>query len=161
MDDLERRLALTRAEVERFAVEREIVRLYCRRVDACLDAGLGGCALRQPKVATLVLGALRFFEGERYELLGWVLLPNHVHVLVRPFDDHALEDVMHSWKSYTANRANEMLGRSGPFWQREYFDHIVRSDEDLMRFAGYLRKNPGRSGLRDWAWIGGDPRLGF
>ena len=161
VDGLERRLAAARSEVERFAVEREIVRLYCRRMDACPDTCLGGCAIRQPRIATLVAGALKHFEGERYELFGWVLLPNHVHALVRPFDGHELEQVLHSWKSFTGNRANEMLGRSGPFWQREYFDHIVRSDEDLLRFAGYLRKNPGKSGLRDWAWIGGDPRLGF
>ncbi len=161
VDLLERQLALARADDERFALEREMVRLYCRRIDACLDVGLGGCYLRQPATATLVSGALRFFEGERYELLGWVLLPNHVHVLVRPFEGHELEDIMHSWKSYTATKANRLLGRSGPFWQREYFDHIVRSDHDLCRFASYLRKNPEKSGLRDWAWVGGDARIGF
>lgn len=106
-------------------------------------------------------GALKFFEGERYELLGWVLLPNHVHVLVRPYGDHELEDVMHSWKSYTAQKANAILERQGAFWQREYFDHIMRSDEALLKFASDLRKNPGRSGLRNWPWIGGDPRIGF
>lgn len=54
-----------------------------------------------------------------------------------------------------------MLRRSGAFWQREYFDHIVRTDEDLLRFARYLRKNPAQAGLRDWPWVGGNPRIGF
>ncbi len=114
VDLLERQLAMARTEVERFALEREVVRLYCRRMDACLDVGLGACHLRAPRVATLVAGALKHFEGDRYELLGWVLLPNHVHVLVRPHGDRELEDVLHSWKSYTANRANETLDRSIP-----------------------------------------------
>lgn len=82
---LERQLAMARGEVERFGLEREIVRLYCRCIDACLDVGLGACYLCQPRIATLVAGALKFFAGERYELFGWVLMPNHVHVLVRPY----------------------------------------------------------------------------
>ena len=161
VESLERGLAAARTEADRFAVERDIVRLYCRRVDACLDVGLGECHLRKPPVATLVSGAFKHFEGERYELFGWVLLPNHAHVLVRPYDGHELEDVMHSWKSYTATMANRLLGRQGTFWQREYFDHIVRSDDDLVRFARYLQRNPAKSGLRDWPWVGGDSRLGF
>lgn len=80
---------------------------------------------------------------------------------MRPYENYELEDILHSWKSFTATRANAMLERTGPFWQREYFDHIVRSDEDLPKFAKYLQKNPEKSGLREWAWLGGDSRLGF
>jgi len=81
LDGLETQLALARSEALRFSLEREMVRLYCRRMDACLDLGLGPCHLLEPKVATLVAGALQYFSGERYELFGWVLMPNHVHVL--------------------------------------------------------------------------------
>ena len=87
-------------------------------------------------------------------------MPNHVHVLIQTLGEQSLARIVHSWKSYTAHRANEILGRSGTFWQREYFDRIVRDEEDLRRTIEYVIENPVKAGLRDWPWVwsaGGAP----
>jgi len=132
--------------------KRRLLRLYSDKVERLLDAGYGSCWLGQPPIADLVAGALRFFEGERYGLYAWCIMPNHVHALVRPFREIALPDVLHSWKSYTANKANELLGRGGKFWQREYFDHLMRDHDELPSTAEYVYFNPEKAGLRDWEW---------
>jgi hypothetical protein len=65
-----------------------------------------------------------------------------VHVLVTPLGEHELSDILHSWKSFTAKQINRALGRQGTFWQKESFDHIVRSPEALERFRVYFQDNP-------------------
>jgi hypothetical protein len=73
--------------------QEEVFRWYCARVDAYLDEGRGDCFLRQPSIAGLVSGALQFFLGQRYDLPAWVVMPNHVHAVVRPFPGHTLSDI--------------------------------------------------------------------
>ena len=80
-------------------------------------------------------------------------MPNHVHVVVRLLPGNKLADVVHSWKSFTAKRANELLGRSGSFWQREYYDHLIRDEQELERAMRYVSENPVKAGLRDWKWV--------
>jgi len=130
---------------------------YCDKVDAYLDAGHGECFLRQPELAGLVAGAFKFFDGDRYELRAWVVMPNHTHVVVWPHPPWTLSNVLHSWKSYTANQANQRLGRQGKrFWQVESFDHLVRNEEDLARCCAYTVNNPVKAGLcarpEAWPW---------
>jgi REP element-mobilizing transposase RayT len=101
-----------------------------------------------------VEGALKFFDRQRYELFCWCVMPNHVHALVQPIGSHQLSDIEHSWKSYTAHRANELLGRSGEFWQEECYDHLIRDDEDLSHAVDYILANPKAAGLENWRWVG-------
>lgn len=107
----------------------------------------GSCLLRRREVAALVQGAILHFEGERYNLLSWCVMPNHVHVLVTPSVRHPLSDLVHSWKSFTSNAINRLLGRSGTLWEREAFDHLVRSERDLVRLLAYVEQNPVAAGL--------------
>jgi REP element-mobilizing transposase RayT len=137
--------------------QEELFRWYARRVDAHLDAGHGDCFLAQPQIAGLVAGALRHFHEDRHELGAWVIMPNHVHVLVRPRPGWTLSAVLHSWKSYTATQANRLLGRAGrPFWQKESYDHLVRDDQDHARCHRYIEDNPVTARLCDrpeaWRW---------
>jgi REP element-mobilizing transposase RayT len=130
---------------------------YCDKVDAYLDAGHGECHLRRPELAGLVAGAFQFFDGDRYELRAWVVMPNHAHVVVWPCPPWTLSQVLHSWKSYTSNEANKMLARrSQRFWQVESFDHLIRNDEDMARCCAYTVNNPVKAGLcarpEDWRW---------
>jgi REP element-mobilizing transposase RayT len=118
-----------------------------RRKQALLDAGHGSCALRDPRIATLVEHALLFFDGDRYRLLAWVVMPNHVHVLIEAGTTHSLASIVQSWKRQTARRANEILGRQGPFWQSDYYDRYIRDEEHFDSAVAYIHRNPVIAGL--------------
>lgn len=113
-----------------------------------LDAGSGECALRDPENACVVASALRHFDGERYLLDDFVVMPNHLHVLVTPAPGHELSDILKSWKGFAARQINQRTGRSGALWQPESFNHIVRSPEQLERFRRYIEENPVKGRLR-------------
>jgi len=129
------------------------------RWDAELDRGQGTVWLAHPEVASLVAQAMHHFENLRYELHAYCIMPNHVHMVLTPLpmaDEsyYTLASIMHSLKSYTANRANQVLGRSGTFWQDESYDHFVRDARDFERIIRYVIGNPAKAGLvEDWlAW---------
>ena len=124
------------------ADRREYFELFSERFQQWLDQGHGACVLAQPELKQIVEGALRHFDGQRYRLGEFVIMPNHVHALVTPLDEHELSAILHSWKSFTATEINKRLGKSGAFWQKESFDHIVRSPASLEKFAHYTRENP-------------------
>ncbi len=129
-------------------------RQFPERLEAWLDEACGACVLREPETARLAESALRHFDGERYILDAFVIMPNHVHVLLKPLPGFTLEGILHSWKSYTAKTINEHLGRSGRLWEHESFDHLVRSEAHLARFRRYIEENPARAGLRDGFVVG-------
>ena len=125
-----------------------------QRLEAYLDTGNGACYLRDARVAQLVEAALLQFDGARYRLLSWVVMPNHVHVLIETLPDCLLSGMLHSWKSYTAKGANRLLGRSGAFWQPDYFDRVIRDEQHLAHGIEYIHWNPCKAGLArqpgDW-----------
>ena len=112
------------------------------RAEVFMNAGHGACYLRLPQIATNVEGALLHFDRERYRLLAWVIMPNHVHVLAVQLTGFPLANVIHSWKSFTAKEANRALGRTGAFWAREYYDRYIRNREHLARAIDYIHYNP-------------------
>jgi REP element-mobilizing transposase RayT len=120
----------------------EYHQLFSERYEQLLHAGAGSCVLRDPANAEIVRGALSFFVSQRYELDEHVIMPNHVHVLVKPLPGHRLVDILHSWKSFTANRLNRRLGRAGQLWQHESYDHIVRNETAMHAIRLYIRDNP-------------------
>jgi REP element-mobilizing transposase RayT len=133
---------------------KRLEKLFSEEIESKLDAGSGRCYLGRPAVADAVAEALQHFNLSRYRLYAWCVMPNHVHVLFRLLDGHVLADAVHSWKSYSAKKVNRLLGRSGEFWQREYYDHLVRSEEEFYRIVGYILKNPEKAGLLNWRWMG-------
>jgi len=136
--------------------EKKLEILFSEKIESKLDAGVGRCHLANPAVADAVVGTLQHFHAARYHLYAWCVMPNHVHVLFRLLDGYALDGVMHSWKSYSAKKANRLLGRTGKFWQREYYDHMVRSEAAFYRIVNYIFQNPEKVGLRNWRWMGGE-----
>jgi hypothetical protein len=128
------------------AQKREYAARFSGKIHDWLDAGYGKCFLGKPEVQKMMVSTLGYFSGKRYELGEFVIMPNHVHVLVTPINDSRLEQVLRSWKSFSARRINEMCGLSGPVWHRESFDHIVRSEEQLQRIEQYIRDNPKKTG---------------
>jgi REP element-mobilizing transposase RayT len=123
-------------------------------IEACLDKGHGECYLNNPRIAQVVEGALLFFDNQRYHLVAWVIMPNHVHVMAEMFDKYPIAGVVKSWKGFTAREANKILGRSGEFWERDYFDRFVRNEEHYYNAMSYIHMNPVKAGLvekpEDW-----------
>lgn len=131
-------------------------------IEQWMDAGMGCCALKHPEVAELVQDTLLKFDGDRYRLLAWCVMPNHVHVLIRP--NEKLGKIVQSWKSYTGRwvmRNNAKLGLGVPgkrFWMREYWDRYIRTESHLVKVVEYIHENPVSAGLcekaEDWPWSG-------
>ena len=80
-------------------------------------------------------------------------MPNHVHVVIKAYSNYDLETILHSWKSFTSTAANKILERKGVFWQREYYDHLIRNEKDFIRIVEYVLDNPLKAGLKDWQWV--------
>ena len=124
-------------------------------LESYLDRGHGDCWLGQPRIARIAVEALRFFDGERYRLDAFVIMPNHVHVLVEIWQT-PLASVMHSWKRFIAREANKIMGRTGPFWEREYWDTWMRDETQTQKARRYIENNPAKARLvldpADWKW---------
>jgi putative transposase len=118
-----------------------------------LDAGHGSCVLRRHDCAAFVAEALRHFDGERVVQLAWIVMPNHVHTVFVQNAAWPLEKIILSWKGFTARRINALLSRTGGFWQRDYFDRLVRDGKHFANCVRYIRKNPAKAHLRDGEYI--------
>lgn len=133
-------------------MEREAQYLYSEQIEKYLDAGYGKCYLRKAEIAKLVANSLTHFDNIRYRLHAWCIMPNHVHVIAEAMLKNDLSKIVHSWKSYTAHRANELLGLSGSFWQPDAYNHIIRSKKEYDFQIQYTWENPEKAGLRNWQW---------
>jgi REP element-mobilizing transposase RayT len=118
-----------------------------KRIELFLDQGYGECYLRDPRVAESVQNSFLFFDGKRYRLTAWVVMPNHAHMLLTPSAGHELSDILHSLKSYTANEANKILRRKGQFWQPESFDRWIRDADHFAKVIAYIENNPVKARL--------------
>jgi len=164
---------LARIESERWAIvqtaksmnrelssdeRKKIQALSSQSIERYLDNGAGACHLRGSEIAVEVARALLHFDQQRYQLFAWCVMPNHVHVVVRLFPGQSLAKIVHAWKTFTAKQANRILGRGGKFWQREYYDHLIRGEADFGRALKYVAENPDKAGLKNWnwVWIGGE-----
>jgi putative DNA methylase len=116
------------------------------QLESYLDAGHGECHLQQPEIAALVQENPLHFDGARYRLLAWVVMPNHVHALIET-SQTPLAEILHGWKSFTGKAANRLLGRAGEFWQAEYFDRYIRDEAHFGKAVRYIENNPVKAGL--------------
>lgn len=105
---------------------------FHKKIDRYLDSGNGTLHLKNTGVAEIVEENLMRFDGERYKLLHWVIMANHVHVMLTPISGVLLASIMHSLKSFTANRANKLLSKTGSFWSSEYFDRYIRDEKHFQ-----------------------------
>jgi len=128
-------------------IEDEYHERFSRRIDEWLDQGAGSCVLRDADNAKIVEGALRYFDGQRYELASFVVMPNHVHVLFRPLEGHALPEIWKSWKGFTAREINKRMGKAGALWQDEYWDRLIRNERHFCKVSEYIRENPVKAKL--------------
>jgi REP element-mobilizing transposase RayT len=117
--------------------------------------------LSDPRIASLMQDAFLHFDGDRYRLLAWVVMPNHVHVVAEMLVDYALAAIVQSWKRHTARQANILLNRQGPLWQSDYYDRYVRNQRHYDQAVAYVHNNPVVAHLveraEDWPWSSAKP----
>jgi len=146
-----------------------------QRIETFLDTGYGCCILRTPEVAACVVDTWHHFDGMRYRLLEWVVMPNHCHVLIEQFEGVSLGKIVLSWKNYTARFINRFMGSSekscsgeslsheSRVWQREYWDRYIRDERHFEAARNYIMMNPVEAGLavkpEDWLWSSARERI--
>ena len=141
--------------------------LDSRRIERALDrAEKGPLWLADARIAKIVSASIHFRDGKVYRLEAYCIMPNHVHLLITPLTSrnqgnhqvqtYPLSSILHSSKRYTARKANRVMGREGPFWQHESYDHCVRDETDWYRIVDYIIQNPVRARFVDdwrmWRW---------
>jgi putative DNA methylase len=156
---------LARWQVElQLLKEKEVANEWRKRVQDFLDSGYGSCLLGRPGLATIVENALLFFDGRRYSLHAWCVMPNHVHTLFTPAPEFKMSEIVHSWKSFTAHECNKVLNRSGRLWAREPFDRYIRNVRHYKNALQYIENNPVNAGLcqkaENWEWSSARRRAG-
>ena len=128
--------------------------IFRKNVENYLDKGSGSCFLRDERVAKMTEDSLLFHHTKKYDLVAWVIMPNHIHFLATPVEGVELSTITHSIKSYTAHEANKILGRQGQFWQHEPFDRYIRNRKHFVSVIRYIENNPVKAGLcarpQDW-----------
>ena len=134
----------------------EYEKLYGESFEDILDEGHGSCALSRPDVREAVRSCLMHFDGERHDIAAAVIMPTHVHCLIKPHKGWELRKVIASVKSFSGRAANRMLGKSGIFWKQESYDHIVRGTEEFERYVKYVENNPVKAKLKEgeyWLYV--------
>jgi len=132
---------------------RSFLDAFWNRWHDALDACHGACVLRRPEISRIVSDSLRHFDGNRYLMLDFVVMPNHVHMLCSFPNEDAMLAQCASWKHYTAVHMNRRLGRGGRLWQQDGFDHLVRSQPQFQHLREYIAANPKKAGLRPGEFI--------
>ena len=123
-------------------------RFFNAQHESTLDDCLGACLLKHTEISRVVADSLMFFDRERYCMGDFVIMPNHVHLLVSFGSPEAMRVQFASWLRYTARRINEITNSSGRFWQQEPFDHLVRSVDQYQYLRKYIEDNPKKACLR-------------
>jgi adenylate cyclase class 2 len=173
-------------------IEEELKTLTARRrdrerrmkIEVWIEAGHGSCDLRDPAVATMMRDCFLRSDGRRYRLLAWVIMPNHVHVLLRTIDGWTVAKIVATWKKYSARQilahrmadsrtadhpiganakdADRVIGGTGrPVWHREYWDRFMRDEGHFLQALEYIHRNPVKAGLvatpEEWPWSSAYP----
>ena len=133
--------------------KHEYQRRFQESREEWLDRGHGSCLFREESPAEIVAGALKHFQGTRYLLDAFVVMPNHVHALLLPLNGHSLSEILHSWKSFTGKELKRRGGEQETIWQDENYDRIVRDEKELQHFRDYIECNPSKAGLHENGFI--------
>ncbi len=126
---------------------------FSSTIDRHLDEGHGFCLLREPANAEIVAGVFRYNDQRNYLLHSWVIMSNHVHVLVSPGESDSLNRIVAGWKRFTGTRINARTGACGAFWQKDHFDRLIRDWDHFMNVARYIRRNPIKAKLTVGAFL--------
>ena len=133
--------------------DREYHLRFSGKIEQWLDAGHGSCILRRADCASLVADALRHFDGNRHQLISFVVMPNHVHVLLVQNPEFPIKQIVQNSKSFTSHEINQVLNRSGILWQKDYFDRLIRDEQHFANCVRYIRRNPVKARLQQGEYV--------
>ncbi len=125
----------------------DVARQMYKLVNKFEDSGYGQCFLADSRVADMMEQTLKHDDGKKYDLISYCIMPNHVHVLIRVSEGVSLSSILHTWRSYSAHEANKILGRSGDFWMKDYYDRYIRDARHYTAVVQYIKDNPAKAGL--------------
>ena len=139
---------LTEEEVKRLQY------LYSDNIEKYLDAGYGSCLLKEDAVAQIVKGSLEYYNGQKYLLHAWSIMPNHVHTIFEMLGNTPQREVLKAWKSFTAHAINKALNRKGQLWQVDSYNHIIRTEAEYYNQMRYVWNNPRflPLAMQKWRW---------
>ena len=120
-----------------------------KKIEELLDRGHGSCVLKNKKCAKIVEENWQHFNGVRYKLIAYVIMPYHVHVMINAYPDFELGKMVKSWKSYSAKNINEVMDtpKAGILWQRGYWDRYIRDEKHFYKTLEYIKKNFNNGGV--------------
>ncbi len=120
---------------------------YRERSEKYLDQGIGSCILKNPAIAEIVEKTIEYEDERSCKIISWVIMPNHVHLLLYPHEGHSLSDIIKRIKGISARRINEANGSSGSVWQPDYFDRFIRDEKHFRDTVRYIENNPVKAKL--------------
>jgi REP element-mobilizing transposase RayT len=126
---------------------------FTRPIEEWLDQGTGSCLLRKPDYAHILAETLLHFVEVRYLLRNFVIMPNHVHVLLAPQPGFELGGIVQSWKGFSAKKINELRKENGKLWQADYWDRLIRNEKHFQKAVKYIQENPTKAGLKDGEYV--------
>jgi REP element-mobilizing transposase RayT len=112
-----------------------------QRIETWLDAGHGACLLKKQALQKQLAACLQRFQDQLFQLGAFAIVPNHVHLVVRPHEKHPLENLIGAWKRFSAVAINRSRGLTGNLWQEESFDRIIRDTPHLRKVINYTERN--------------------
>lgn len=128
---------------------KQLVKRFGQLFHLSLDQCHGACPLRDPDVAEIMADHMLHYDGKRYDLDSFIVMPNHVHAILQFRPGHVLKELSQSWLRLSARRINAHLEQSGPLWRSEPFDHLIRSLKQFERLRAYIRENPEKARLKE------------
>ncbi len=132
---------------------QDFARQHAIRIEGWMDEGYGECVFRDAGIAEVMAKAMLHFQDDRCTTFAYAVMPNHVHVVMKPLGTWRLEQLLDSWKGFVGHEVNRRLNRSGVLWQEESYDRIIRDEEHLFRVVQYIGNNPRKAGLPQHQWF--------
>lgn len=141
--------------------QKELELLKAKRhnqLEKYLDKGYGSCLLKTKQYRDIIIQTLEHDNNIMYELHSYVIMPNHIHLLVEPIGQATIQQITQTIKSVSAHKINNYTNLTGSIWQKEYFDRIIRNEDHYNRVINYIRQNPSHCSPSEYThWERGRP----
>ena len=125
------------------ATKKEYNNTFATIIDKWIDAGYGDCILQDCNLRDILANTILRYNGDRYIIHAFVIMPNHVHVLFSPRESNLVQDIVGGWKKFSAMAINRQMECKGKkIWEHDSFDHMVRSWERYQETVKYITRNP-------------------